>query len=153
MADCNQIVPLPMKLAPSSVMSWKKEAKYILNRKRVLRVCKSHFYSAKHFTAPAFKKVPYLVFDPDIFIFLRDKANGIKTILLCLFSLNITRNDFPVTQKWAALHSWVLLFASLKTCSVYRVFYSDRAIAKKKKKKPQKFDWTMARLTMRKITE
>lgn len=94
-----------MKLALSSVMSWKKEANYILNRKRVLRVCKSHFYSAKHFIAPAFKKVPYLVFDPDIFIFLRDKASGRKTILLYLFSLSITQNDFPVTQKWAALHS------------------------------------------------
>lgn len=153
MADCNQIVPLPMKLVPSSVMSWKKEAKYILNRKRVLRVCKSHFYSAKHFIAPAFKKVPYLVFDPDIFIFLRDEVNGIKTILLCTLSFLPKHNPewlscYSEMSSIALLSPFVCFFEDLFSLPgfLFRQSYCQ-------KKNTQKFDWTMAILTMRKITE
>lgn len=112
---------------PSSVISWKK---IIKKKLRILCDRKKSFKSwqrspsAKHFIAPAFKTVPYLVF-----IFSeQNKAKWEKDYFtFCLFFQNITQNDFPVTQKW------VLLFASLKTCSVYRNFYSNKAIARKTK--------------------
>lgn len=70
-------------------MSWKKEAKYILEQiKETSKSWQKSPLMQSTLPQPAFKKAPYLVFDLDIFIFLsKIKPMGERTFYPLSFLL------------------------------------------------------------------
>lgn len=105
----------------------KKEAKYILGQKKESFKSwqRSPLVQSTLFHQLS-KKVPYLVFDFDVFIFLsKIKAVGKRLFYPLSFLPKHNSEWLPCYSSSVAL--WVLSFASLKICSLYRNFYSKEA--------------------------